>query len=109
MSMGLSKGQRQKLNLALALTSNAEIFLLDEVFDGLDPISISKTMDLLIDRIDGNKTFLIASQQLELVENLLDEVIFLENGKIHYRDTAINIGKKEEVGISEFYDNIYLG
>lgn len=109
MAMGLSKGQRQKLNLALALASNAEIFLLDEVFDGLDPISTSKAMDLLIDRIDGNKTFLIASQQLELVENLLDEVIFLENGKIHYRDTAINIGKKEEVGISEFYDNIYLG
>lgn len=109
MAMGLSKGQRQKLNLALALASDAEIFLLDEVFDGLDPISTSKAIDLLIDRIDGRKTFLIASQQLELVENLIDEVIFLENGNIHYRDTAINIGKKEKVGISEFYDNIYLG
>ena len=108
MTMGLSKGQRQKLNLALALANNAEIFLLDEVFDGLDPISTSKAMDLLIDRIDGEKTFIIASQQLELVESLLNEVIFLDNGRIHYRDTALGINRTQRADISEFYDSIYL-
>ena len=105
---GLSKGERQKLNVSLALGKNADIYLFDEAFDGLDPISTSKVMDLLIENIDGEKTFLIASQQLELIENLLDEVMFLEQGRIHYRDTALRIYKEQEADISEFYDSIYL-
>ena len=108
-TIGLSKGERQKMHLALSLSSNSDIYLLDEVFDGLDPISTSKVMDLLIGKIDGDKTFLIASQQLDLVENLLDEVIFLDNGKIHYQESALKLSKEEKVSISEFYDNIYLG
>lgn len=105
---GLSKGERQKLNISLALGKDADIYLLDEVFDGLDPISTSKVMDLLIDKIDGEKTFVIVSQQLELVESLLDDVIFLDKGRIHYRDTALGINRTQKADISEFYDNIYL-
>ena len=109
MVCGMSKGERQKFHLAMALANDGDIYLLDEIFDGLDPISTSKVMDLLIDRIDGEKTFILASQQLKLVENLLDEVIFLDNGKIHYKDSVLSIDEKEKVGISEFYDKIYLG
>lgn len=105
---GLSKGERQKLNVSLAFGKNADVYLLDEIFDGLDPISTSKVMDLLIDRIDGEKTFIIASQQLELVESLLNEVIFLDNGRIHYRDTVLGINRTQRADISEFYDSIYL-
>ena len=105
---GLSKGQRQMLSIALNFSKNVDLYLLDEIFDGLDPNSTNKLLDLLIDKIDEKKTIIIASQQIELVENLLDDVIFLNNGKIHYMGTAKDIRQKASGDIIEFYDRIYL-
>lgn len=104
----LSKGQRQKLNIALALSLDAKIYLLDEIIDGLDQVASGKIIDLLIDKIDGKKTMIIASHKIDKIEDLIDDVIFLNRGKIFIKAKAEDLRNKENLSLADFYDRIYL-
>lgn len=104
----LSKGQRQKLNIALSLSLDAKIYLLDEIIDGLDQVASGKIIDLLIDKIDGKKTMIIASHKIDKIEDLIDDVIFLNRGKIFIKAKAEDLRNKENLSLADFYDRIYL-
>lgn len=104
----LSKGQRQKLNVALSLSLDAKIYLLDEIIDGLDQVASGKIIDLLIDKIDGNKTMIIASHKIDKIEDLINDVIFLNRGKIFIKAKAEDLRNKENMSLADFYDRIYL-
>ena len=104
----LSKGQRQKLNIALTLSLDAKIYLLDEIIDGLDQVASGKIIDLLIDKIDGKKTMIIASHKIDKIEDLIDDVIFLNRGKIFIKAKAEDLRNKENMSLADFYDRIYL-
>lgn len=104
----LSKGQRQKLNIALTLSLDAKIYLLDEIIDGLDQVASGKIIDLLIDKIDGKKTLIIASHKIDKIEDLIDDVIFLNRGKIFIKAKAEDLRNKENMSLADFYDRIYL-
>ena len=104
-----SKGDYKKLAISLVLSRDADLYLLDEPTNELDPISFAKTLDLLIEKFDGEKTFIIATHQIEMLENLFDEVIFLDQGSLHHMDDAKNIRNKNMSDIYNFYDEIYLG
>lgn len=104
----LSKGQRQKLNIALTLSLDAKIYLLDEIIDGLDQVASGKIIDLLIDKIDGKKTIIIASHKIDKIEDLIDDVIFLNRGKIFIKAKAEDLRNKENMSLADFYDRIYL-
>ena len=82
---------------------------MDEPTDGLDPISLAKVQDLLIEKFNSEKTFLIATQQIQSMENLFEDVIFLDRGSIHHIDQAKNIRNENMTDIYDFYDEIYLG
>lgn len=105
----LSKGDYKKLAISLILSRDADLYLLDEPSNGLDSISIAKLQDLLIEMFDGKKTFIIATHQIDLMENLFEELIFLEKGKLHHRNSARNIRDEHGTDIYDFYDQIYLG
>lgn len=104
----LSKGQRQKLNIALTLSLDAKIYLLDEIIDGLDQVVCGKIINLLIDKIDGSKTMIIASHKIDKIEDLIDDVIFLNRGKIFIKAKAEDLRNKENMSLADFYDRIYL-
>lgn len=104
----LSKGQRQKLNIALTLSLDAKIYLLDEIIDGLDQVASGKIIDLLIDKIDGKNTMIIASHKIDKIEDLIDDVIFLNRGKIFIKAKAEDLRNKENMSLADFYDRIYL-
>lgn len=105
----LSKGDKEKLNLSLILARNAKIYLLDEPLDGLDPISIAKITDIIIDKINENSTFIITTHQIGEIENLFDEVIFLDRGKLVQTVAANHINESEFMTISDYYNQMYVG
>lgn len=79
----LSKGNRAYVLLALALATNAEFILLDEPFDGLDVIVREQIINLVIDTVTGGeRTFMIASHNLDELDGLADRVAFLKHGTI---------------------------
>ncbi len=87
----LSHGQQKKFLLAFGLASNCSINLLDEPTNGLDIPSKSVFRRLVAGAIDENKCFVISTHQIRDVENLIDNVIALENGRLVFEQTLAEI------------------
>lgn len=77
----LSKGQRAKVALALALAHDPELLILDEPTSGLDPLVRREFLESMLDRVATGRTVLLSSHQISEVERVADEVAILHEGK----------------------------
>jgi len=79
----LSKGMITQLHLALVMAVDAELLVLDEPTLGLDILSRKQFYDsLLSDYMDAERTILVTTHQIEEIENILTDVIFIDRGKV---------------------------
>ena len=79
----LSKGMKTQLHLALVLATDTRLLILDEPSHGLDILFRKRLYSsVLQDYFDGDKTILISTHQVEEVEHILSDVIFLDKGRI---------------------------
>lgn len=79
----MSKGMVVQLHLALIMAIDAKLLILDEPTLGLDIMNRKKFYQhLLEDYFDGNKTIIITTHQVEEIEHMLSDVIFIRDGKI---------------------------
>ncbi len=84
----LSGGNRQKVSAVLALRFRPEILFLDEPTAGLDPVSSSVLKDrLLRERAEG-RTLVLTSHVMAEVQELADTVVYLLDGRIHFRESV---------------------
>jgi ABC-2 type transport system ATP-binding protein len=87
----LSKGTKARLALLLALCRRAELLVLDEPTDGLDPLAIEETLRLLVEQVGRGVTVFFATHQLPEVEQIADHVVMIKNG------TCVMEGHLDEV------------
>lgn len=93
-----SRGMKMKLSMAMALSHNAELLILDEATSGLDPIIRDEILDLLLDFMqDENHTILISSHILSDLEKVADYIAFIHDGKILFMEAKDEL--KESYGI----------
>jgi len=85
-----SLGMKQRLYIASCLIRNTKVLLLDEPFNGIDPISLALIEKLLIKLKDDGKIILISSHEIRELQELVDKVIFIDNGKIIYDNNKMN-------------------
>ena len=79
----LSKGMVTQLHLSIIMAIDAKLLVLDEPTLGLDILFRKEFYaNLLSDYFDEERTILVTTHQVEEVENLLTDVMFIENGKI---------------------------
>ena len=78
----LSHGNQQRVQLIAALVGNPDLLVLDEPFSGLDPIAMSAMSELLSGLAGGGTTVLFSSHQLDLVEDLCQDVVIIDHGRI---------------------------
>ena len=79
----LSKGMKTQVHLALTMAIDAKLFVLDEPTLGLDILARRTFYDALVnDYMDETRTILITTHQVEEVENLLTDLIFIDKGRI---------------------------
>lgn len=78
----LSGGERKRVAIASVMVLDPEVLLLDEPTAALDPRSQSQIIDLLIGWGDGKKTVITATHDLGLVEDIADDCLLLQNGKL---------------------------
>ena len=84
----MSKGMQRQAALMLALSTNPKYLLLDEAFDGLDPVMRSVLKELLIDGIETNRmTVIIASHNLRELEDLSDHIALIHQGQLLFSDS----------------------
>jgi ABC-2 type transport system ATP-binding protein len=98
----LSRGNRQKVGLILALFHSPELLILDEPTSGLDPLQIREVRQL-IRELGREKTILLSTHILQEVEAVADEVVFIHDGRIVFAGSKSNL--KERGSLEErFYD-----
>ncbi len=77
----LSHGNQQRIQFAAALIHEPELIVLDEPFNGLDPIGIEAFGAILRERAQAGATIIVSSHQLDLVEGLCDDVVIIAGGR----------------------------
>ena len=78
----LSHGNQQRAQLIAALVNSPELLVLDEPFAGLDPLALTTMSDLLMDLAAGGATVLFSSHQLDLVEDICEDVVIIDAGRV---------------------------
>lgn len=78
----LSHGNQQRFQLALALINDPELLVLDEPFSGLDPLAVDTMMELLREQAAAGVAVLFSSHQLDLVEDLCEDVVIIDRGRV---------------------------
>lgn len=77
-----SKGMRKRLALAAALIHRPQLFLLDEPFEGVDPLGARLMKEILVQQIQQGATVFLTSHVLEVVERLCDRIAIIDHGRI---------------------------
>ncbi len=91
----LSKGMKTQVHLALTMAIDARLLLLDEPTLGLDMLARRAFYDALVeDYMDETRTILITTHQVEEVENLLTDVLFIDRGRIVLDSTIEGLGAR---------------
>lgn len=91
-----SKGTKRQAALVLGLSLDSKLFLIDETFDGLDLKVRFELKKFLVEEIEKNKQFsvLISSHNLLELENICDEIVILEDGKLKIHTDLENLKNK---------------
>ena len=99
----MSKGMKEKVQLVLVMSRRAKIYILDEPLGGVDPASRDYILQTILNNINKDSTLLISTHMIADIEKILDEVIFIDEGKIVLQENAENLRKKENATIDEIF------
>ncbi|WP_347861474.1 ABC transporter ATP-binding protein [Salimicrobium sp. PL1-032A] len=77
-----SKGMQQRLNLAQCLMFDVPVYMMDEPTNGLDPYWSHRMKEMLIEQKEQGKAIIFSTHSLSLVEDIADDLLFLQNGKV---------------------------
>jgi ABC-2 type transport system ATP-binding protein len=80
----LSKGQRAKVALSLAIAHDPELLILDEPTSGLDPLVRREFLESMVDRASAGRTVFLSSHQITEVERVADTVAILHEGRVRF-------------------------
>ncbi|WP_461215902.1 ATP-binding cassette domain-containing protein [Lacticaseibacillus sp. GG6-2] len=107
--MALSKGIRMKVEVALTLARNVDLYLLDEPFDGIDSMTRKKIITSIITWKPDGATILISDHHVTDVANLLDTVVVLKDQRVV--DVALTdaIREQKHETIEDYYEHFYEG
>ena len=87
----LSKGQRAKVALSLALAHDPELLILDEPTSGLDPLVRREFLESMMERVSTGRTVLLSSHQISEIERVADEIAILHEGKFQIVDSLSSL------------------
>lgn len=105
----MSKGMKDKVQIALSLSRKSDLYLLDEPMSGIDPASRKKIMDVIIDNFDSEGLMIISTHLISQIERLLDEVVFISDGKIILEENIDDLREKHKMGVEEYFEEVFNG
>ena len=103
----LSKGDKEKVCLILVMSRNAQLYVLDEPIAGVDPAAREYVISTIINNHNPDATVIISTHLISDVEKILDEVIFLKNGRIVLQESAQAIREKHRKSVDELFREVF--
>lgn len=103
----MSKGNKEKVQLILAMSRNSLLYLLDEPIAGVDPAARDFILTTIINNYIPEGTVIISTHLISDVERVLDEVVFIQNGKILLHESVDEIKEKEDRSIDQYFRDTF--
>lgn len=99
----MSKGTKEKVQLILVMSRKADLYILDEPIGGVDPASRDYILETIISNFDEKSSMIISTHLIQDIETILDNVIFINQGKITLNDSADNIRNEKGKTIDQVF------
>jgi len=103
----MSKGTKEKVQLVLVMARAAKLYLLDEPIAGVDPAARDFILRTILTNYNENGTVLISTHLISDIEKVLDEAIFLKQGKIMLHKTVDSIREQEGKSVDALFREIF--
>jgi len=103
----MSKGNREKLQLILVMSRNAHLYLLDEPIGGVDPATRDYILHTIISNYNPDATVVISTHLISDVEQVLDEVVFIQNGKILLQEAVDSIREEKGKSVDAYFREVF--
>lgn len=103
----LSKGTREKVQLILTMSRKAQVYLLDEPIAGVDPAARDYIIRTIISNYNPEAMVLISTHLIADIEAVLDEVIFLKEGRIVLHENADDLRTKVSMSVDEYFREVF--
>ena len=103
----MSKGMQEKVQLVLVMSRNADLYILDEPLGGVDPATRDYILDTILSNFNDNASVIISTHLISDIERILDEVIFIDKGKVILHEDTDKLRKKEKASIDEIFRRMF--
>ena len=103
----MSKGMQEKVQLVLVMSRNADLYILDEPLGGVDPATRDYILDTILSNFSENASVIISTHLISDIERILDDVIFIDKGKIILQEDADKLRNKEKASIDEIFRRMF--
>ena len=103
----MSKGMQEKVQLVLVMSRDADLYILDEPLGGVDPATRDYILDTILSNFNENASVIISTHLISDIERILDEVIFIDKGKLVLQSDADKLRTKEKASIDEVFRRMF--
>ncbi len=103
----MSKGMKEKLQIAVTISRQAKLYLLDEPISGVDPATRKTIMQSIIRNYAEDALLLISTHLIYDIEPILDDVIFLDKGKVKLVSAADDLRARENKSINAIFEEVF--
>lgn len=99
----MSKGMKEKVQLILVMSRKAKLYILDEPLSGIDPAARDYILKTILSNFEHGASMIITTHLVSDVEKILDEVIFIDKGKIILSGNADQLRDQHKCSINEIF------
>ena len=103
----LSKGNKEKVSLILTMSRNARLYVLDEPIAGVDPAARDYVIQTIINNYSPDSSVLISTHLISDIEQVLDEVIFIQNGYLVFKRSVDEIRQTQGKSVDELFREVF--
>jgi len=103
----LSKGTREKVQLILAMSRAASLYMLDEPIGGIDPAARDYVLNTIIGNYNEEGSVLISTHLIRDIEQILDDVIFINNGHVVLCKSVDEIREENGMSVDEYFREVF--
>ena len=103
----MSKGTREKAQLIMVMSRSAQLYLLDEPLGGVDPATRDYILDTIIRNYNPEAAVVISTHLIADVEQVLDDVIFIQNGQILLQSSVDSIREEQGKSVDQYFREVF--
>ena len=103
----MSKGTREKVQLIMVMSRRAKLYMLDEPIGGVDPATRDYILETIIRNYDSEASVIISTHLISDVEKILDDAIFIDNGKKVLSSSVDEIREMHNKSVDEYFREVF--